>query len=338
MPAILDHQIGATGYGLMGLTRPTDPLPNEQKFAAMNAALRCGANYWNGGEFYGTPEYNCLHLLHDYFTKYPEKASQVLLTIKGGRTPGTLDFDGREQSVRRSVDECLRVLDGKKSLDIFECARVDPRIPVEETIRVLAQYVKEGKLKGIGLSEVGAETIRRASKVQHIAHVEVELSLWTTNILHNGVAQTCAELGIPIIAYAPLSRGGLTKSVAEKESNELPEHLKIFPRFQGDVLKANLKLTEEVNDLAKKKGCSTPQVALAWVRSLSGRNGPGNHYSGAWGGEGGVGGGELLKCRAVSSRARAAGRYCAQKPDQWHALWGRGREAQRRLAGQNLVA
>ena len=275
MTTILGHKVGHTGFGLMGLTRPVDPPSQEQSFAAMNAAFQCGANYWNGGEFYGTPERNCLHLLNEYFTKYPEKAGEIVLCIKGNRTPGTLDFDGTEKGVRRSVDECLRVLDGKKHLDIFECARVDLRTPIEETIGVLAQYVKEGKITGIGLSEVGAETIRRAAKVHPIAQVEVELSLWTTNILHNGVAQACAELGIPIIAYAPLSRGGLTNSVSGKKADDLPGHLKIFPRFQGETLQTNLRLTEEVEKLARKKTCSTPQIALSWIRKLSGVNGRG---------------------------------------------------------------
>lgn len=235
MPTLLKRQIGPVGFGLMGLTRPVDPPLQEQSFCAMNAAFESGANYWNGGEFYGTPERNTLHLLNEYFTKYPEKASQVVLCIKGNRTPGTLDFDGSEKGVRRSVDECLRVLDSKKSLDIFECARVDPRTPIEETMGVLAQYVREGKIKGIGLSEVGEETIRRAAKVHPIAQVEVELSLWTPNVLHNGVAKTCAELGIPLMAYAPLSRGGLTNQVSE--ASELPAHLKIFPASRASRLR-----------------------------------------------------------------------------------------------------
>ncbi len=275
MTTLLDHHIGPVGYGLMGLTRPVDPCPQKQCFAAMNMALECGSNYWNGGEFYGTPERNTMHLLNEYFTKYPEKASQIILCIKGGRTPGSLEFDGREASIRRSVDEVLRVLDGKKSLDIFECARVPPNVPVEETIETLVNCVREGKFKGIGLSEVNADTIRRAAKVHPIAQVEVELSLWTTNILRNGVAQTCAELGIPIIAYAPLSRGALTNSVARKKADELPVHLKAFPRFQEANLQRNLALTAEVEKIANKKGCSTPQVALAWVRQQSGRNGQG---------------------------------------------------------------
>ena len=274
MTTILNHKIGPVGFGLMGLTRPIDPPPKDQSFAAMNAALASGANYWNGGEFYGTPDSNTLHLLNEYFTKYPEKASQILLVIKGGRTPGTLDFDGTEVGVRRSVEECLRVLDGKKSLDIFECARVDPKTPIEETIGILAKFVQEGKIKGIGLSEVKAETIRRAAKVHPIAQVEVELSLWSTDILRNGVATTCAELGIPLMGYAPLSRGGLTGTLPTKAS-ELPAHLKIFPRFQDDVLQANLRLTDEVTKLAKKKGCTNPQIAIGWVRALSQRNGLG---------------------------------------------------------------
>jgi pyridoxine 4-dehydrogenase len=101
------------------------------------------------------------------------------------------------------------VLDGKKSLDLFECARVDPKTPIEDTVSYIAEYVKAGKLGGISLSEVGANTIRKAHSVHPIAAVEVEFSLWVTDILENGVAATCAELGIPIVAYSPLGRGFL---------------------------------------------------------------------------------------------------------------------------------
>lgn len=258
----------------MGLTRPDFPISREDAFAAMNAAMDNGANYWNGGEFYGTPDHNTLHLLNEYFKQYPEKASKIVLAIKGARVPGTLTFDGSEKGVRRSVDECVRVLDGTKTLDIFECARVDAKTPIEETIRALAQLVKEGKIKGIGLSEVKEETIRRAAKVHPIAQVEVELSLWSPDILYNGVVRACAELGIPIIAYAPLSRGGLTTELPEKEE-DLPPHLRRYPRFQGDALQANRQLTKEVQELAFKKGCTVPQIAIGWVRAQSERNGNG---------------------------------------------------------------
>lgn len=238
----------------------------------MKAALNTGANFWNGGEFYGPPTSNSLQLLNRYFTKYPEDAEKVLLNIKGGITP-ELRPDGSEEGVRRSVDNCLKLLGGKKTLDIFECARVDPNTPIETTIAALAALVREGKIKGISLSEVRAETIRRAHKVHTICAVEVEFSLWSTEILSNGVAATCAELGIPIVAYSPLGRGFLTgqiKSVDDIPEGDLRRHL---PRFQPDVFPKNLELVTELEKLAKKKGCKPGQLGLAWVKSMSGKAG-----------------------------------------------------------------
>lgn len=147
---------------IAGLTWNPTPPSDEVAFETLNTALKLGANFWNGGELYGTPESNSLHLLNRYFTKYPENADKVVLSIKGGLKRGALVPDGSEENIRRSVDECLRVLDGKKSVDIFECARQDPNTTVEQTVSILAQLVKEGKIKGIGLSEVDAETVRRA--------------------------------------------------------------------------------------------------------------------------------------------------------------------------------
>ena len=239
----------------------------------MRASLATGANLWNGGELYGAPERNSLHRLNEYFTTYPEDAKKVVLSIKGGLVPGEMRADGSEKNVRRSVDECVRVVDGKKAVDIFECARVDPNTPIEELVRVLGELVKEGKIKGIGLSEVGAESIRRAHKVHPIAAVEVELSLWATDILRNGVAATCAELGIPVVAYSPLMRGALTGQI--KSNANIPEgdFRKHLPKFKDDVLAGNMKVTHEVEKLAEKKGVTIAQIAIGWVRALSGRNG-----------------------------------------------------------------
>jgi pyridoxine 4-dehydrogenase len=175
----------------------------------MRAALAAGANFWNGGENYGKPERNSLHLLNEYFTKYPKDAEHVVLSIKGGIIPGQMRPDGSEQGVKRSIDECLRLLGGKKFLDLFEVARMDPNVPYETTIAAINKYVEAGKIGGISLSEVKAEDIRKAASVAKISAVEVEFSLFSTDILENGIASTCAELGIPIIAYSPMSRGFL---------------------------------------------------------------------------------------------------------------------------------
>ena len=185
-----------------GFTWRPQPIPTVNAIAAMKTAVDNGAICWNGGTFYGPPANNSLQLLNAYFTRYPEDAAKVVISIKGPRK-------GDETSVRHSVDECLNVLDGKKILDIYQCARVDPAVPIEETVRVLAQLITEGKMGGISLSEASAENIRRAASVHKIACLEVEFSLFATEVMHNGVAETCAELGIPIIAYSPLGRGFL---------------------------------------------------------------------------------------------------------------------------------
>ena len=177
--------------------------------------------------------------------------------------------DGSEEGVRRSVDNCLKVLDGKKKLDLFECARVDPNTPIETTIAALAKYVEAGKLGGISLSEVKADTIRRAAKIHPISAVEVEVSLWQTNMLDNGVASTCAELGIPIIAYSPLGRGFLTGQIKKPEDIPEGDFRKFSPRFQPDVFHKNLELVKELEKVAEKKKCTPAQLALAWVRQLS---------------------------------------------------------------------
>jgi pyridoxine 4-dehydrogenase len=153
------------------------------------------------GEFYGTPEYNSLHLLNKYFTKYPEDASKILLSIKGAINPDGSGPDGSPEGIKRSIDNCLKLLDGKKSIDIFEPARVDPKTPIETTVKAIDEYVKAGKVGGIALSECSAATVQKAAKVAKIVACEVELSLWSLDILNNGVAAACAEHGILVVAY-----------------------------------------------------------------------------------------------------------------------------------------
>ncbi|RAR07031.1 aldo keto reductase [Stemphylium lycopersici] len=273
MPQLVGKNVGPVGYGLMGLTWRQNPPPAEQSYEAMRTALSLGANNWNGGELYGTPERNSLHLLNEYFTKYPGDADKIVLSLKGGLKKGEMMPDGSRENVRRSIDECLRVLDGKKSLDLFECARVDPNTPIEDTVSYIAEYVKDGKLGGISLSEVGAQSIRKAHSVHPISAVEVEFSLWSTDILQNGVAATCAELGITIVAYSPLGRGFLTGKY-KKHSDIEPDSLLLhMDRFQPEVFDENIKLLHAVEDIAKAKGATPAQIALGWVLAQSGTKG-----------------------------------------------------------------
>lgn len=207
MAQINGQEIGPIGYGLMGFTwRPT-PTPHEQAFKAMKAALANGMNFWNGGEFYGTPDNNSLTLLERYFTQYPEDADKVVLSIKGAFNSSKFKIDGSPEEIRRCIDNCLKLLKGRKKIDFFECARRDPSVPQEVTFAAIQDYIDKGLVGAISLSEVSASTIHEAVKLTKVAFVEVELSLFCTDILTNGVAAACAQYSIPIIAYSPLGRG-----------------------------------------------------------------------------------------------------------------------------------
>ncbi|KAK5118651.1 hypothetical protein LTR85_008116 [Meristemomyces frigidus] len=267
--SIAGKTIGPIGFGMISLLNPAKQVPAEDAIVTLKAALNAGANFWNAGEHYGTPDYNSLHLLNAYFTKYPKDAEKVVISVKGcfsfkDRKPAN-DADG----VRASIENCLSVLDGKCSIDLFQASRGDPGVPIEVTVRAIAEYVKTGKVGSIGLSECSAATIRKAVAVHPIAAVEVELSLFETGIMSNGVSDTCKEFGIPIAAYSPLSRGFLTGQLRKYEDMDEKDFRRMFPRFQPDVFDGNLKLVDEVEKVAKRKGCSMVQVAIAWVAAQS---------------------------------------------------------------------
>ncbi|KAI6351818.1 hypothetical protein MCOR25_009728 [Pyricularia grisea] len=273
MPQFKGKEVGPIGYGLMGLTWRVKPCPEEQAFAAMREALERGCNLWNGGEFYGTPEYNSPVLLERYFAKYPEDAEKVVFSLKAGVDVKTLHPDGSPASVGRSIDTCNKVINGRKKIDTFECARRDPKVPLTETFGALEEHVKKGDIGGISLSEVSAATIHEAVKITKIDSVEVELSLWNPDVLHNGIAAACAQYNIPILAYSPIGRGFLTGEI--KSFDDIPEgdFRRSLPRFQPENFEHNLKLVDAIKEMASKKGCTPAQLAINWVRSLSQRNG-----------------------------------------------------------------
>ncbi|KAJ3042405.1 Pyridoxine 4-dehydrogenase [Rhizophlyctis rosea] len=273
-PSLLGTPVGRTGYGLMGLTWAEHQTPDEQAFAAMDEALSNGSNFWNGGEFYGSPVPTLnLDLINRYFSANPQNASKVILSIKGGINLQNFHPDGTPEGIKRSINNILSHLGSSKKLDVFECARVDASTPIETTIAAIAEYVKAGKIGGIGLSESSAATIRKAHAVHPIAAVEVEFSLFSTEILSNGVAATCAELGIPIVAYSPVGRGFLTGQI--KSLDDIPEGdmRRRFERFYPENFGKNIELVEKIEEIAKRKNVTPAQLALAWVRYQSGRDG-----------------------------------------------------------------
>ncbi|CAF9929429.1 MAG: hypothetical protein ALECFALPRED_004320 [Alectoria fallacina] len=266
---MIGRKVGGTGYGLT--SRHAIP-SEEQAFAALHIALASGCNLWDGGEIYGTPDYNSLTLLKKYYALYPEDADKVVLNIKGAMRPGWRP-DGSPAFVRESVEKCLRMLGERGRIDMFECARRDPKVPLGETLGALAELVNEGKIGGVALSEVSAGTVRQAVKITKIVAVEVELSLWSTEPLTNGIADACAEFDILIIAYSPIGRGMLTGQIKSFEDIPHGDLRKILPRYQPENFENNIKLVKELEKMAQKKHCTTAQLALAWIRSLSNKKG-----------------------------------------------------------------
>ncbi|KAK9335930.1 NADP-dependent oxidoreductase domain-containing protein [Lipomyces starkeyi] len=242
-------------------------------------------NFWNGGEFYGPPDYNSLVLLERYFEKYPEDADKVVISIKGGANPKTHQTDGSPENTRRTLDDSLAQLKGRKKIDLFEFGRRDPAVPMEVTFSLIdKEYVQTGKIGGISLSEVRAETIHAAVKYTKVLAVEVELSfgrlrlpcdIFSTDVLENGVAAACAQYGIPLIAYSPIGRGMLTGQF--KKFEDLPKDSLLlhfnFPRFRPGNFEINVQLVEKVEEIAEKKGCTPAQLAISWTRAPSRRPG-----------------------------------------------------------------
>ena len=257
--------IGPIGFGMGGLTHPGHHPETEDAIAILKAALNAGANFWNAGDIYGTPEYNSLHLLKAYFTKYPEDASKVVISVKSCFDMRNAQTHNDEKGVKAAIDRCLQVLDGKCRIDIFQACRLDPNVPVEVTVGAIVEAVRAGKVGGVGLSECSAASIKKAAYVHPIAAVEIELSLFETSIFTNGIADACKEHKIPIVAYSPLSKGFLTGQLKKYDDLPQSDYRRMFPRFQPDVFDENLRLVKQMEKIAAEKGYTVVQVALAWI-------------------------------------------------------------------------
>ncbi|OJD33770.1 aldo keto reductase [Diplodia corticola] len=268
MPQLNGQQVGTIGFGLMGLT--AKEIPEDQAFATMRKALERGCNVWNGGEFYGPPERNSLTLLKRYFAKYPEDAAKVSLNIKGCVLPGHKVAASREQ-VFASVNNCIDMLGDAKKIDVFEPARRDPNVPLEETLGAFEELIKEGKIGGVALSEVSAKSIREAAAIAKIQSVEIELSLWATDPLTNGILHACKELDIPVLAYGPVGQGMLAGKYKSFEDIPADDRRRDFPRFQRDNFEKNLDLLRALEKFAKNKNCTPAQLAIGWVLAISKR-------------------------------------------------------------------
>jgi aryl-alcohol dehydrogenase-like predicted oxidoreductase len=183
--------------------------------------------------------------------------------VRDPNNPNVRGVNGRPEYVRQSCEGSLRRL-GVETIDLYYQHRVDPNTPIEETVGAMAQLVKEGKVRYLGLSEASVKTLRRAAKVHPIAALQSEYSLWTRDPENEALA-TCRELGIGFVAYSPLGRGFLTGQLKRFEDLAADDYRRSSPRFQGENFQKNLDIVRGIQEIAQEKGCKPSQLALAWV-------------------------------------------------------------------------
>nr|WP_315598211.1 aldo/keto reductase [uncultured Cupriavidus sp.] len=257
--------VSPLGLGCMGMSEFYGARDDAESIRTINHAIENGVSLIDTADVYG-PHTNEELVGRALAGGWRDK---VVLATKFGivrdpSNPAARGANGRPEYVRAACDASLKRL-GVDHIDLYYQHRVDPDTPIEETVGAMADLVKAGKVRWIGLSEAGVKTIERAHAVHPVTALQTEYSLWTRDVDENGIMATCERLGIGFVPYSPLGRGFLTGAIRSPEDFEADDYRRSNPRFMGENFARNLKLVDAVQDLASAKGCTPAQLALAWV-------------------------------------------------------------------------
>ncbi|KAK4186699.1 NADP-dependent oxidoreductase domain-containing protein [Podospora australis] len=259
-------EIPAIGFGLMGLSTAYGSVgSDEDRLKVLDRAWELGYTNWDSADMYADSE----DLLGKWFALHPERRADIFLATKFGLRPSStgLLVDSSPEYCRQQCENSLKRL-GIQQIDLYYIHRVDGKTPIENTMVELVKLKKEGKIKYIGISASSADTLRRASTVDHVDAYQVEYSPWALDIEGpetNFVLETCRELGTAVFAYSPLGRGIMTGQIRSPDDFEPGDLRRLFPRFSKENFPKNLELVDKFKELAAKKGCTSGQLTMAWL-------------------------------------------------------------------------
>lgn len=253
-----DLNASILGLGCMGMSEWYGLTNDEESKATIHAALDTGLNFFDTADVYGNGHNELL-----VGKALKERRNEAIIATKFGFLPNEAGINGRPEYAKQACNASLKRL-GIDSIDLYYLHRVDPDVPVEESVGAMSDLVKEGKVKYLGLSEASAESLKRASKIHPIAALQTEYSIWVRDV-EEEILSACRELNIALVPYSPLGRGFLTGKIKDTNLFDQNDFRKKVPLFEEENFKANLKIVEVLEQIAKEKRCTASQLALAWL-------------------------------------------------------------------------